>query len=143
MAKIWPERKNMSFELSILAASLILGLVHLFAASAAVTSVRGTQYNLGNREGEPEPLKGVPARLDLAFGNFKETFPFFLATIALVAFTGRYSWLSHWGALLYFAARLIYLPVYAAGIVGLRTVIWLVSMVGILMVLASVLLASA
>jgi uncharacterized MAPEG superfamily protein len=36
-----------------------------------------------------------------------------------------------WGAHLYFWARLAYLPVYAAGITGLRTLVWVISMAGI------------
>ena len=38
-------------------------------------------------------------------------------------------------AQLYFWARLIYVPVYAAGIPYLRTLVWTVSIVGIVLVL--------
>ena len=73
-----------------------------------------------------------------AFANFKETFAFFAAAVLLVTILGRESELSAWGAQLYFWARLAYVPVYAAGIPGLRSAIWTVSLVGLLLVLASI-----
>lgn len=132
----------MNTELKILAFSIVLGFVHLFAGTAAATAVRGKEWNMGNREGSEAPLTGVPARINLAFENFKETFPFFAAAILLVAISGRYGPLSAWGAMIYFGARLVYFPVYAAGIQGLRSLVWLVSVAGILTVLASLLHAT-
>jgi uncharacterized MAPEG superfamily protein len=43
------------------------------------------------------------------------------------------------GAQLYFWARLLYVPVYAAGIAYLRTLIWLTSLAGIVILLAALL----
>ncbi len=39
------------------------------------------------------------------------------------------------GAQLYFWSRLIYVPIYALGIPYLRTLVWTVSMVGIVLLL--------
>jgi uncharacterized MAPEG superfamily protein len=41
------------------------------------------------------------------------------------------------GAQLYFWARLVYVPVYAAGIPYLRTLIWAASIVGIVLLLTA------
>jgi uncharacterized MAPEG superfamily protein len=43
------------------------------------------------------------------------------------------------GAQIYFWARLIYVPVYAAGIPVVRTLIWAVSIAGLVMVLLAAL----
>jgi len=40
------------------------------------------------------------------------------------------------GAQLYFWARVVYLPVYVVGIPYLRTLVWVVSLAGLLMVLS-------
>lgn len=129
----------MNTELRLLAFSVVLGILQLFLGVFASTAVRGTKWNMGNREENAPPLSGAPARINLAFENFKETFPFFVAAVLLVHATGRYSSLSALGAQLYFFARVAYLPVYAAGIQGLRSLVWLASMVGIGLVLAALL----
>ena len=43
------------------------------------------------------------------------------------------------GAQLYFWSRVVYVPLYAAGIPYLRSVVWAVSIVGLLMVLSRLL----
>jgi uncharacterized MAPEG superfamily protein len=40
-----------------------------------------------------------------------------------------------WGSQLYFYARVLYLPIYAAGIPVIRTVVWSVAALGIVLVL--------
>jgi uncharacterized MAPEG superfamily protein len=77
--------------------------------------------------------------LERANRNFLETFPVFVAAVFLVHVLGRESVLSEWGAGLYFSARLVYLPLYAAGVPLLRSIVWNVAFVGIvLLLLASV-----
>jgi uncharacterized MAPEG superfamily protein len=43
--------------------------------------------------------------------------------------------MTHWGALIYIVARVIYLPLYAAGVPFLRSLVWAVSFIGIILVL--------
>jgi uncharacterized MAPEG superfamily protein len=129
----------MNTELKLLTFSIVLGFIQLFSGTIAATAVRGRDWNMGNREGNEAPLKGVPARLNLAFENFKETFPFFAAAVLLVFATGRFSSTTALGAHLYFWGRVVYLPVYAAGIPGLRSLVWLVSVAGIALVVSALL----
>jgi uncharacterized MAPEG superfamily protein len=76
--------------------------------------------------------------LERALRNFLETFPVFVAAIFLVHVLGREGALSQWGAGLYFSARVAYLPLYAAGVPLLRSLVWNVAFVGIgLLLLAS------
>lgn len=135
----------MTTELQILAWSVVLGFVHLIAATSAITKVRGAVWNMSARDQKAPELTGVPARLDRAFQNFKETFPFFLAAVVIVEFTsrttGQTNTLSAIGAHLYFWSRIVYLPIYAMGIPIIRTLIWTTSVLGIGLVLASAVLA--
>lgn len=127
-----------SIELQMLFCSVLLGLAQLMAAAMLSTRDKGVAHNLSPRDEEGAPVSLLTGRMQRAFANFKETFAFFAAAVLLVTILGRESELSAWGAQLYFWARLAYVPVYAAGIPGLRSAIWMVSLTGLLLVLASV-----
>ena len=126
----------MSLELKLLAAAAVLGFVHLFAAAMTSTAQRGAAWNLGNREGAP-PLTGLAHRLDRAFANFRETFPLFAVAVIVVSLGGKAGGLSVAGCAVYLIARALYLLVYALGIKGLRSLVWLIGTAGIFMVLAA------
>ena len=124
-------------EIQMLLWSMVLGLVQLVIATTLATIEQGLPYNVSPRDMPPPPVSVITARLLRAFGNFKETFVFFAAAVLIVTLLGRQTAHSALGAQLYFWARLIYVPVYAAGTPFLRTGIWAVSVVGIVMVLAA------
>jgi uncharacterized MAPEG superfamily protein len=127
-----------SIELQMLFCSVLLGLAQLLAAAMLSTRDKGVAHNLSPRDDQGAPVSVLTGRMQRAFANFKETFAFFAAAVLLVTILGRESELSAWGAQIYFWARLAYVPVYAAGIPGLRSAIWTVSLVGLLLVLASI-----
>ena len=70
------------------------------------------------------PLTGVAARLGRASGNFLETFAFFAAAVLMLIFLHKGNEHSALGAQLYLWARVAYLPIYAAGIPFLRSLVW-------------------
>ncbi len=125
----------MSFELSMVVASSVLGLIHIVVSSHAASLQRGYRWAAGPRDAERPPLMGVAGRLDRALRNFLETFPIFVSAVFLVHMLGREGPLSEWGAGLYFFARLIYVPLYASGIPLLRSIVWNVAFVGIVLLL--------
>ncbi len=127
----------MSVELSMLRCSVWLGIVHLLVATSASMKQRPFKWNLSPRDVKLPDLAGVPGRLDRAFKNFKETFVFFVAAVCLVTFTKTENSTSALGAQLYLWARLLYVPIYAAGIPVLRTIVWFAATVGIGMVLCA------
>ena len=125
----------MTTELVVLAWGCVLALVHIFAAVRVKTRQYGTAWNMGARDEAlppPEPLVG---RLARAQANFFETFPIVAAAILTVYAAGLHDRWTAIGALVWLAARVAYLPVYALGIPKVRTLIFLVSVVGIVMVL--------
>ncbi|MFN3522401.1 MAG: MAPEG family protein [Phenylobacterium sp.] len=127
-------------ELQLLAAAVVIGLVQLLWATVAGTRQRGDlSWGMGPRD-EARPLSGVPARLERAFANFMETFPLFAAAVIVAYLAAKLGTLTLWGAGLYVAARALYVPLYAAGVPALRSLVWGVSLVGVLMVIAAIFL---
>jgi len=126
----------MAFELQMLAAAVIIGIVHLLWTAGAAQPQRGLKWNTGPRD-EPVVLTGVAGRLERAFANFSETFPFFAALVIIDYLGGRLGTLTSVGALIYVVARAVYVPLYALGVPYVRSLVWVVSMAGILMLLAA------
>jgi uncharacterized MAPEG superfamily protein len=129
----------MSIELKMLAWSVFLGLLYIAVAASLATQQRGLKWNAGNRDGELKSLTGVAARADRASRNFLETFPFFAVAVLALVLQGRNTAHTAMGTELFFWARLVYLPVYMIGIPYLRTLVWAVSIVGLLIVGAALL----
>lgn len=121
----------------LLALTILLGLVHVLLAGALVTGSRGAKWNVGNRDGEAPPVSAHAARAQRASANFLETFAFFAAAVCAVLAMSRTGWLAETGALIYLLARLVYLPIYVIGIPYLRSLVWGVALVGLLMVVAA------
>ncbi len=93
---------------------------------------------LGNREKIPEPTPLAGRALRTA-QNTLENFVLF-AAIALVAHAaGADGPKVEAGAQIFFWARVLYVPVYYAGIAYLRTGLWVVSIVGLAMMLSATL----
>lgn len=129
----------MPIELTWLGWAIVLGIVHVLAAAALATWQRGLKWNVGNRDGETRPLAGWAARAQRANRNFLETFAFFAAAVLAVVLADKADGSSALGAQIYFWARLVYLPVYVAGIPYLRTLIWAASLWGMLQLLEALL----
>lgn len=125
----------MTVELYCLAWAIILGFVHILIADGVRTKELGIKWNLGARDEKAQNLNPLTQRLLRAQSNFFETFPLFASAVLIVAVSHNYSAYSYWGSLIYLLARVVYLPIYALGIPVIRTIIWLCSIVGLLMVL--------
>jgi uncharacterized MAPEG superfamily protein len=129
----------MTIELRILAFSVVLGFVHIVAASQSASWQRGYRWTAGARDEAVPPLTGVAGRLDRALRNFVETFPLFAATVLAAHAAGRHNALTAWGVELYLGARVLYLPLYAAGVYLVRSLVWNVAALGIILLLVALL----
>jgi len=117
----------------------ILTLVMLLVASgfcAKVWEPGGAQVAFGNREGMP-PALGLAGRADRAAKNQMEAMVLFLALVLAAQVAGKGAQAAY-GATIFFWARLVYWPVYAAGIIYLRTLIWFVGLFGLFLILKEV-----
>jgi uncharacterized MAPEG superfamily protein len=123
-------------ESTMLLWSVVLGLVQIVLATVASNNDLGLPYNIGSRDEPPtKPLSRIAGRLARASNNFRETFGLFAVSVILVMLLHRQTSGSALGAQLYFWARLVYVPVYALGIQWVRTIVWTVSIIGLVMVL--------
>jgi uncharacterized MAPEG superfamily protein len=125
----------MPVELLILALGAVVLLVHVFAAVRFKTRQYGTKWNVGARDEALPPLDPIAGRLARAQANFQETFPIAIVTLLGVVIAGRTSQWTALGGWIWLGARIVYLPLYIAGVRGYRTIIWAISMVGLVMVL--------
>ncbi|HEX8193767.1 MAG TPA: MAPEG family protein [Allosphingosinicella sp.] len=132
----------MTTELFALAWGCVLAIVHIFAAVRVKTRQYGTAWNMGARDEALPPPEPIVGRLARAQANFFETFPIFAAAVLIVHVAGLTDGWTEIGALLWLGARVLYLPVYALGIPKVRTLIFLVSVIGIALVLKPALAAS-
>ncbi len=131
---------GLSVELTMLSLAVVLGLLQLWVAARTVNSSRGIKWNLSARDGEPPQASAVGLRLDRAFRNFMETFPFFAVTVIILALAQRSNWASLAGTQIYFWARVVYVPLYAGGVVGVRTFVWLIASLGLLLTITALFL---
>src|SRR5262249_11966852 len=104
----------MTIELALLAASIVLGIVHIIIVSHLQSWQRGYWWTASSREQSVAPLTGIAGRAERALRNYLETFPFFAAAILVVTVTNTHSWLTVWGAHFYFWGRVVYAILYTA-----------------------------
>lgn len=121
-----------STEIWILGWSALLLLVQV-ALQALSTYDLGPAYLLGPRDQKREARNVLAGRLERALKNLLETYPAFIAIVVALVVTGKTGGLAAAGAWIWLAARVIFVPVYAAGIPVLRSVIWLVSALGLVL----------
>jgi uncharacterized MAPEG superfamily protein len=123
----------MTFELWILMSAALLGLVHMTAASFTFKAQVGNRYTVGARDENLQPT-GIAGRLHRAQQNFLETFAIFAACVVTVHLSDAYGSFSHWGSALYLVGRVLFLPLYAAGVPWLRTFSWNIATLGLVLV---------
>lgn len=129
----------MSTELTLLGWTLVLALVQIFLASGARNKETGNAYNASPRDRPGPPVGVITGRLQRAQRNLFETLPLFAAAV-LIAFVGeREGTLTFYGTWIYLLARIVYLPLYVAGIPYIRSLVWLVSIAGLGMILYAIL----
>ena len=117
----------------------ILTLVMLLVASgfcAKVWEPGGAQVAFGNREGVP-PALGLAGRADRAAKNQMEAMVLFLALVLAAQVAGKGAQAAY-GATIFFWARLVYWPLYLAGIPVARTLVWLVSIIGLILIIKEI-----
>jgi len=127
-------------ELKLLGATLILAIAQILIAGQARTRQYGRRWNTGARDEAMPPLEPLPARLLRAQANLFETLPLFAAAVLAAAVAGRLGFKTMLGAHLYFWARLAYVPLYAAGVPVVRTLVWTIALIGLLLVIAGLFL---
>lgn len=125
-------------ELTLLAWSAILSIVHMLITVQALVNQKGLMTAFGNRENLGE-LAGWGGRAQRANVNMAQNLVLFAAAVLAVALAGRTNGMTLVGAHLFFWGRVAYAVCYLGGIPYLRTLSWLVSIVGIVLILIQLL----
>lgn len=125
----------MTTELTILGLSVVLLVVHIGIQGQSVTKERGTTWNAGARDEPQKPLGVLAGRAQRALENYKETWPAFIALALGLSVSGQSGGIGAIGACVWFAARVVYVPLYLLGIPVWRSIVYLVSLVGLVMML--------
>jgi uncharacterized MAPEG superfamily protein len=127
----------MTFEMKLLLWSIVIGLLQCLATGAAVSSQRGYAFS-GSARDDQKPIEGVGGRVIRAFANFKETYVFFVALVLVGQVLHRHSALTVLGANLYVWGRIVYWPLYVAGVPMVRSLVWVIAVLGIVLLLIGV-----
>ena len=125
----------MPIELKILALGALLLFVYIFTATRFKTAQYGRSWNVGARDETLPPANAMTGRLIRAQANFEETFPIAIVALLGVVLANRTSATTALGGWLWLGARVVYLPLYAAGVPVVRTIVWAVSTAGLVMVI--------
>ncbi|MEH0294912.1 MAPEG family protein [Agrobacterium sp. CCNWLW71] len=121
----------------LLALSVILLLLHICIQAMSVTREVGLAWNAGTRDARPD-LKGVFAgRAQRASDNFRETYPAFVGLVLALAIVGEASGWGLTGGWIWTVARVVYIPLYLAGVPYMRSIAWVVSLVGLVLMLVA------
>jgi uncharacterized MAPEG superfamily protein len=119
--------------MTLLVWAVALALVQSVIAVLGAQLQVGLPALVGNRENLP-PITGWADRAGRAHRNMLESLILFVALVLAAQVTGRADATTALGAELFFWARLVYVPVYIIGIPWVRTGVWAVSIVGLIMI---------
>ena len=116
----------------VLAAVLLL--VHVVAIIVATRASVEREWAVGPRD-EPTNEGRMLGRFRRILANYLETLPAFALVLVAAELSGRGNDWTLVGGWVWLAGRVVYLPVYAAGIPWVRTIVWIVATLGIVVML--------
>ncbi|WP_404401114.1 MAPEG family protein [Pelagibacterium halotolerans] len=129
----------MPLELTLLVWSVVLLFVQITIQAVWLTLDLGHAYNVSPRDAQ-KPLGPYAARAKRMLDNFLETYPAFVGLALAAGLLGTSNWLTQWGAGVYFGFRILYIPLYLAGVAYIRTLTWIVASGGLAMMVLGLLL---
>ena len=129
----------MTIELQLLVWSLAVYALYLGAQSLIFRWRFGVMFAQTARDVPPKPEGDLLGRAERALKNFLETYPALIILLLVAHLADRDDALVLWGAGLWFAARIIYLPLYLFGVFMLRSLVWCVAAAGLFLMFFGVL----
>jgi uncharacterized MAPEG superfamily protein len=122
-------------ELTLLVWSVVLAFVQVLIAVQGAMMQVGLPALAGNRESLPE-ITGWAGRAQRAQRNMVENLVVFAALVLVAVVAGKTNDMTLLGAQIFVWARVAYAAVYIAGIPWLRTGVWFVSVIGMILIFA-------
>jgi uncharacterized MAPEG superfamily protein len=123
----------MTPDLKMLVWSVVLTFAEVLVAVLAAQAQVGLGTLAGNRDGTLT-LGGFAGRAQRAHRNMLESLPLFIVLILVAQIAGKTNATTLLGAELFFWGRLVHWLIYLAGIPWLRTLAWLVSVIGLILI---------
>ena len=120
-------------ELTWLLFAVVLTFGHVLVATIGAQLQVGLATLTANREKMVE-FKGWAGRAQRAHRNMLENMVLFVPLVLIAVVAGKTNATTLMGAQIFVLARLVYALVYFAGVPWLRTGVWLVSVVGLVMI---------
>ncbi|HXZ54302.1 MAG TPA: MAPEG family protein [Burkholderiales bacterium] len=120
-------------ELNLLVWATALAIVQVLIAVGGAFMQVGLMKLVGNREDMPK-LVGWAGRAERAHLNILQSLVLFAVLVVVAVLTNRTNDMTLLGAQLFFWGRVAYALIYLAGIQWLRTLSWLVSIVGLVLI---------
>jgi uncharacterized MAPEG superfamily protein len=121
--------------LTLLAWTLVLAFAQILSFDFARTGQYGLKWNTGPRDETMPPLSAFAERLRRAQDNLYETLPLFIAAVLIAHAAGKENAQTVMGAQIYLAGRVVYVPLYAFGVRQVRSLVWLASTAGLLLII--------
>lgn len=123
----------MSMEMKLLIWSAALAFIQMLIAVTGAFLQVGLPKLAGNREDLPA-ITGWAGRADRAFRNMMHGLLWFAVLVLAAQITNKLDATTALGAQLFFWGRVAYAVVYLAGLAWVRTAVWAVSVVGLVMI---------
>ncbi len=123
----------MSLELTLLVWSVALAFVQMLVALSGAILEFGLPDFAGNRASLPQAT-GWAGRAQRAHHNMVENLVLFAVLILVTEITNKNNAMTGLGAQLFFWARVIYAVIYVIGLPWLRTGVWVISVVGLIVI---------
>jgi uncharacterized MAPEG superfamily protein len=128
----------MPIELSYLSASILLFILQVAVQGIFSNMEHSPKELLGARDGLVD-RSAYTQRSKRAVYNSVEALLMFVPLVLIAAHLDRFNEVTAWGAALFFWGRLAYAVLYVLGTPVLRSVVWTVAVIGIVLVLSQVL----
>lgn len=128
----------MTTGLTMLLWSAVLAFIQMLVAAAGAQLQVGARVLAGNRENLPATT-GWAGRAQRAHRNMVENLILFAILVLVAEAADRTNVVTDLGCQIFFWARVVYALVYVAGLPWIRTVVWLVSVIGLMLILSQLL----
>jgi len=128
----------MTVELLAALVVIALGLVQVILQAMEYRRVHGVAYaNTAQDAPSAKPDSVLLGRLTRALRNLHETLPFFLGVVIILAIMQHSTDVTRGAAIVFALSRIVYLPLYAAGIPYLRGLVWTISFIALITLVVS------
>jgi uncharacterized MAPEG superfamily protein len=128
----WRREGDFMSELVCLELGVLLWVVHVVVQAVFALPALGNDYLTSARDEKPAAQGVSYPRATRALANYVENFAPFAATDLGLIVTNH---TGGWGATIWILARVVYIPLYVRGVPQFRTAAWVVSIIGLLMML--------